>query len=52
MLCNRWRLIVDSALETGRRPIDELDRALSLDRRHGRIDILIFRSCCEKQFDS
>merc|ERR1712072_843532 len=29
-----WRLIVDAALEAGRAPVDELDRALRLDRRH------------------
>merc|ERR1712057_57894 len=29
------RLIVNTALETRRGPVDELDRALRLDRRHG-----------------
>ena len=31
---DRRRLVVDAALETGRAPVDELDRALRLDRRH------------------
>ena len=30
---NGGRLIVDAALEAGRAPVDELDRALRLDRR-------------------
>ena len=30
---HRRRLVVDAALEAGRAPIDELDRALRLDRR-------------------
>ena len=39
IVCNRWRLIVNAALEASRRPVDELDRALGLDRRHRRIDL-------------
>merc|ERR1719440_1914532 len=34
------RLVVDTALEAGRAPVDELDRALRLDRRHRSVDIL------------
>merc|ERR1712078_799746 len=34
------RLVVDAALESSRGPVDELDRALGLDRRHRRIDVL------------
>ena len=34
------RLVVDAALEARRGPVDELDRALRLDRRHGSVDIL------------
>ena len=30
---DRRRLVVDAALEAGRAPVDELDRALRLDRR-------------------
>ena len=33
------RLVVDAALESSRGPVDELDRALGLDRRHRRIDL-------------
>mmetsp|Transcript_21448 Transcript_21448/g.38928 ORF Transcript_21448/g.38928 Transcript_21448/m.38928 type:complete len:259 (+) Transcript_21448:17-793(+) len=34
------RLVVDSALESGRAPIDKLDRALGLDGRNSSVDIL------------
>merc|ERR1712060_679322 len=34
------RLVVDTTLETGRRPIDELDGTLGLDGGHGGVDIL------------
>ena len=37
---HRRRLVVDAALEAGRAPVDELDRALRLDRRHGSVDVL------------
>merc|ERR1712060_457498 len=37
---DRRRLVVDSALESGGGPVDELDRALGLDGRDGRVDIL------------
>ena len=37
---NGGRLVVDSTLEAGRAPVDELDRALRLDRRHGSVDVL------------
>ena len=36
---NRGRLVVDSAFEASRAPVDELDRALRLDRRN---------LCCER----
>ena len=35
----RW-LVVDAALEARRAPVDELDRALRLDHRDGRVDVL------------
>jgi len=35
-----WWLVVDTALETGRRPIDELDGSLGLDGGNGSVDIL------------
>ena len=35
----RW-LVVDAHLEAGRTPVDELDRALRLDRRDGSVDVL------------
>merc|ERR550514_2442527 len=34
---DRRRLVVDAALEARRGPVDELDRALRLDRRDGRV---------------
>ena len=34
------RLVVDAALEPGGAPVDELDRALGLDRRDRRVDVL------------
>jgi len=34
------RLIVDTALETGRAPVDELDGSLGLDGSNGGVDIL------------
>jgi len=34
------RLIVDTALETGRAPVDELDGSLGLDGSNGGIDVL------------
>ena len=34
------RLVVDAALEASRGPVNELDRALRLDRRDRRVDIL------------
>ena len=37
---DRRRLVVDAALETGRAPVDELDRALRLDRRNGSVHVL------------
>ena len=37
---DRRRLVVDAALEAGRAPINELDRALRLDRRHGGVHVL------------
>merc|ERR1719324_197716 len=37
---DRRRLVVDAALEAGRAPVDELDRALRLDRRHRGVHIL------------
>merc|ERR1712178_47944 len=37
---NRRRLVVDSALEAGRAPVDKLDRALRLDRRNRGVHIL------------
>merc|ERR1712196_318460 len=37
---HRRRLVVDAALEAGRAPVDELDRALRLDGRHGGVHIL------------
>eukprot|EP00754_Rhynchopus_humris_P033263 Rhum_TRINITY_DN15457_c5_g5::Rhum_TRINITY_DN15457_c5_g5_i3::g.159685::m.159685 len=37
---HRRRLVVDTALETGRGPVHELDRALRLDRGHGRVHVL------------
>ena len=36
----RRALVVDPALETRRGPVDELDRALRLDRRHRRVHVL------------
>mmetsp|Transcript_19637 Transcript_19637/g.22574 ORF Transcript_19637/g.22574 Transcript_19637/m.22574 type:complete len:488 (-) Transcript_19637:42-1505(-) len=33
-------LVVDTALEAGGRPVNELDRALRLDRRNGRVHVL------------
>ena len=36
---NGWRLVVDSHLETGRAPIDELNRSLGLDIGDGGVDV-------------
>ena len=41
---NGGRLIVDAALETGRAPVDELDRALRLDGSNRRVHVLIVRN--------
>ena len=38
------RLVVDAALETGRAPVDELDRALRLDGSNRRVHVLIVRN--------
>ena len=38
---NGGRLIVDAALEAGRAPVDELDRALRLDGSNRRVHVLI-----------
>merc|ERR1719271_641409 len=35
-----WWLVVDTALETGRAPVDELDGALGLDGGDGGVDVL------------
>ena len=35
---SRW-LVVDAHLEAGRTPVDELNRALRLDRRNRRVDV-------------
>ena len=40
----RRRLVVDAALETGRAPVDELDRALRLDGSNRRVHVLIVRN--------
>jgi len=37
---NGWRLVVDTALETGRAPVNELDSALGLDGGNSGVDIL------------
>ena len=37
---SRRRLVVDAALEAGRAPVDELDAALRLDHRDGRVHVL------------
>merc|ERR1711982_168416 len=37
---DRRRLVVDTALETGGRPVDELDGPLGLDGGNGGVDIL------------
>merc|ERR1711981_1488241 len=37
---NGWWLIVDTALETGWAPVDELDGSLGLDGGNGGVDIL------------
>jgi hypothetical protein len=36
----RRRLVADTELETGRTPVDELNRSLGLDLGNGRVDIL------------
>ena len=41
---NGGRLIVDAALEAGRAPVDELDRALRLDGSNRRVHVLIVRN--------
>ena len=39
---DRGRLVVDAALEARRAPVDELDRALGLDRGDRGVDVLVF----------